>query len=278
MKSLVFLTAFLPFVAFAGKNWQGYVPRDPSLLSEEDFGDVPPLPPTPVPEQWMWNDVNGVNYLTIPRNQHIPTYCGSCWAVAATSAMSDRIKIMRKARWPDINISPQAVVSCDAQDNGCHGGDSTTAYAYLKENKGTDETCSIYQAKDVKCSKKLACETCSPGGGECTVPPKFYTYDVQGIGKFSDLGSHEKNEKALMKEIYHRGPITCGIPVPDSLLNYTSGIYEDTTGAMDADHEISVAGYGIDKATGKKFWLIRNSWGTYWGEGDTFELFEARTT
>ena len=34
-------------------------------------------------------------------------YCGSCWAQAATSSLSDRIKIARKAAWPDINIAPQ---------------------------------------------------------------------------------------------------------------------------------------------------------------------------
>ena len=41
------------------------------------------------------------------KNQHIPQYCGSCWAQAAASSLSDRIKIARKAAWPDINISPQ---------------------------------------------------------------------------------------------------------------------------------------------------------------------------
>ena len=69
-----------------------------------------------LPEQFLWNDVNGTNYLTNVFNQHVPTYCGSCWAHAATSALSDRIKIARNAAWPDINISPQPVISCETTD------------------------------------------------------------------------------------------------------------------------------------------------------------------
>ena len=59
-----------------------------------------------LPANWAWNNIDGVNMVTNVRNQHIPQYCGSCWAHAATSALSDRIKGARKAAWPDINLSP----------------------------------------------------------------------------------------------------------------------------------------------------------------------------
>ena len=80
----------------------------------------------------------------------------------------------------------------------------------------------------------------------------------------------------MKREIYHRGPITCSIPVPDALLNYTGGVFEDTTGAEIPDHVISVTGYGVDRATGKKYWQIRNSWGTYWGEEGFFRVIRGQ--
>ena len=67
---------------------------------------TPLTPMDDLPKSFVWNNVDGTNYLTNIRNQHLPTYCGSCWAHAATSALSDRIKIARKAAWPDVNIAP----------------------------------------------------------------------------------------------------------------------------------------------------------------------------
>jgi len=104
------------------------------------------IPKAQLPANFTWSSVNGVNYLTMARNQHIPNYCGSCWAFAATSALSDRIKIKRKAQWPDINLSPQVLVSCEKDTHGCQGGSSYSAYKYIADNYITDETCSPYQA------------------------------------------------------------------------------------------------------------------------------------
>jgi cathepsin X len=60
--------------------------------------------------------------------------------------MSDRIKIVRKAAWPDINIAPQVLISCSG-DDGCHGGDAYNAFEWMSKNEVTDETCAIYRAR-----------------------------------------------------------------------------------------------------------------------------------
>lgn len=230
-----------------------------------------PLPRAKPPPQWLWNDVNGKNYLTVSRNQHLPTYCGSCWAHAATSSLSDRIKIQRKAAWPDINISPQVLISCGPGD-GCHGGDAAEANMYMHESGVTDETCSIYRARGkdngLVCSKNEICSTCE---ATCYQPKHFYKYRVDQYADIEGL-SRADQELNMMAEIYHRGPISCGIAVTEALINHTSGIFHDKTGDIGIDHDISVVGYGVDADTQEKYWLIRNSWGTYWGEEGFFRL------
>merc|ERR1712066_427497 len=61
---------------------------------------------------------------------------------------------------------------------------------------------------------------------------------------------------------YSRGPIACGIDA-NPLLNYEKGIIK--TSGSGIDHVISVVGWGTD-ATDGFFWIVRNSWGEYWGE------------
>jgi cathepsin X len=76
------------------------------------INEIPKISMADLPTNFWWGNVSGINYLTIQKNQHIPIYCGSCWAFSASSSLSDRIKIKRKAQWPDVLISPQVIISC----------------------------------------------------------------------------------------------------------------------------------------------------------------------
>merc|ERR1719251_644563 len=63
-----------------------------------------------------------------------------------------------------------------------------------------------------------------------------------------------------MKEIFHRGPIACNFATDhDFMLNYAHGVTQD-----DIDHVMEVAGWGETEA-GQKYWVVRNSWGTFTG-------------
>ena len=255
--------SLLVSASFAKKNLRYVDPETPCRITNGTRAPEnvsAPLTPVTLPEQWSWDNVNGISYLTNMRNQHIPQYCGSCWAHAATSTVSDRIKINRKAAWPDINIAPQVLISC-SQDEGCHGGEAYNAFEWMSKNEITDETCTVYRARGhdngQKCSQMTVCENCTPGK-PCWAQDN---YKVYGTDEFGSV----KGEQAMMQEIYQRGPIACGIAVPEALEDYKGGVFSDTTGDMDIVHDISVVGFGVDES-GKKFWTVRNSWGANWGE------------
>lgn len=106
------------------------------------------------------------------------------------------------------------------------------------------------------------CRNANPGTAPF-IPDKYKTYGVDEYG-------HVKGEENMIQEIYQRGPIACEIAVPQELDDYTGGIYCDKTGDTKPVHDVSIVGYGEED--GNKFWLVRNSWGTHWGEQGFFRV------
>ena len=151
------------------------------------------------------------------------------------------------------------LISCGPND-GCHGGYALHAYKWMSKNETTDETCSIYRARGHDngevCSAINVCRNCNPGEA-CFVPDKYHVYGVDEYGTVT-------GEQDMLQELYQRGPLGCGIAVPDALEDYTGGIFCDDTGDVDIVHDISIVGYGVEN--GHKYGLVRNSWGTHWGE------------
>ena len=234
------------------------------------WGSPAPPPAGGLPSNWDWRSVNGTNLVTANLNQHLPVYCGSCWAHGALSSVSDRIKIARRGAWPDVVLSVQAVLNCGQSAGTCDGGDDAAVYDYLASAGVPDMTCQAYAAKDFACAAdgSAVCKTCPPGGSPCEVIHAAPARTDRGGGAYTSwkVGAHNgvSGEAAMMAEIYARGPISCGIDA-GPIENYTSGIFMDT-GDTAIDHIISVAGWGVDASSGVKYWIVRNSWGTPWGE------------
>eukprot|EP00756_Hemistasia_phaeocysticola_P043101 Hpha_TRINITY_DN17007_c5_g1::TRINITY_DN17007_c5_g1_i3::g.166521::m.166521/K08568/CTSZ; cathepsin X len=106
----------------AGLVWKGNLTKTP--LPHETLSSAA------VPESFTWCDNNGVNYCTESRNQHLPQYCGSCWAHGAVSALADRIKIARKGKGQDINLAVQHMLNCGTAGS-CHGGSIDGPYQWI---------------------------------------------------------------------------------------------------------------------------------------------------
>jgi len=251
----------------AGIVWRGNHSNSHDLLPEA-FGQYP--------DSFSWCDNNGVNYCTMSRNQHIPQYCGSCWAHGAISALGDRIKIARKAQGIDINLSVQHLLNC-GDAGSCFGGSIDGPYQWLadlssKTGSGLSyETSNPYMAcssdqtdygicvnQDWSCNAMNVARTCStfPPAGTCVGLPKYPNVTISDYGSISGVA-------AMQKEIYNRGPISCGIDAAP-ILTYTGGI--SSLQGSGVDHVISVVGWGKDSGSGKQYWIVRNSWGEFWGE------------
>jgi len=232
--------------------------------------------PQTYPEDFTWCNKDGKSYCTMSRNQHIPQYCGSCWAHGAVSALGDRVKIARGGAGADVNLAVQHILNCGGVGS-CHGGSIDGAYQWIhsiSKSTGTGisyETANPYIAcssesqegfcphVDTTCSPLNAARTCGSmhaEGGSCTGLSKYPNVTVSEYGSIS-------GKDAMMKEIYSRGPIACGIDA-SPLLNFETGIATDAGSGV--DHVISVVGWGTDTASKQQYWMVRNSWGEYWGD------------
>ena len=236
-------------------------PRPHEYLNVEDL-----------PDSWDWGNINGTNYLSWARNQHIPTYCGSCWAHGPTSSLADRINIVRKNQWPTMTLSPQVIVNCKA-GGSCNGGNPAGVYEYAKAHGIPEETCQAYLAKNpdqFSCSDIQKCKDCTwPPAKNASDPGNCWARKKYPVWKVTQFGTVAGADK-MKAEIYARGPISCGIDATLKLEAYTGGIYSESKLLPQINHEIAVVGWG--KENGVEFWIGRNSWGSYWGESGFFRI------
>jgi cathepsin L len=193
------------------------------------------------PDEWDWRQ-NGT--VTGVKDQG---QCGSCWAFG-TIGMVEGTNFLVNGNLT--SLSEQDLVDCAKSNNkwpndGCNGGRSDWASAYIQA-KGIDTEDSYpYRAKDGSCKQT------SPTAAQ--------------LLNFTTL---TKSEQVLKDTVYEFGPVAVSIDVTNSFANYKSGVWEDKScknGEMDLDHCVLVVGYGTDSSSQKDYWIVKNSWGTSWG-------------
>ncbi|XP_026710656.1 dipeptidyl peptidase 1 [Athene cunicularia] len=211
-----------------------------------------------LPESWDWRNVSGVNYVSPVRNQGS---CGSCYAFSSMGMLEARIRILTNNTQKPI-FSPQQVVSCSQYSQGCDGGfPYLIAGKYVQDFGVVEEDCFPYTAQDSPCTFKRSCY-------------HYYTSEYHYVGGFYG-GCNE----ALMKlELVQHGPMAVAFEVYNDFMLYKEGIYHHT-GLQDdfnpfelTNHAVLLVGYGTDPDSGEKFWIVKNSWGTSWGEDGYFRI------
>jgi len=167
--------------------------------------------------------------------------CGSCWAFSTVGSVEGRTAV-KTGELP--NLSEQQLVDCAGKEgnNGCSGGLMDYGFQYIIDNKGiTSESKYPYTAADGHCKKKLSADAT--------------------ITSFADVTA---NSEAQLMAAVAQGPVSVAIEADQSSFQmYSSGVFTGPCGT-NLDHGVVVVGYGTD--AGKDYWIVRNSWGTSWGD------------
>lgn len=177
--------------------------------------------------------------------------CGSCWAFSAVCTCESAYAIKTGTL---LSYSEQNLVDCVTLSFGCNGGNPSYAITYVTYiQSGQFNSEQDYPYKAV--------------GGTCS-------YDSsKAIGKVTSYHSvFFHSESDLLSKLVNYGPVSVAIDASQTSFNsYSGGIYQDSScSSWFLDHAVACVGYGSENGT--NYWIVRNSWGTSWGEDGYFRL------
>ncbi|OAY68544.1 Ananain, partial [Ananas comosus] len=163
---------------------------------------------------------------------------GSCWAFSAVATVESIYKIKKGVL---NSLSEQQVLDCSGGGT-CAGGHRYKAFKFIVANKGlTTQANYPYKASKGVCKKSKLSHHAAYITGYRSVP--------------------KNNEAALMKAVNNQ-PVSVGVNARP-WQHYKGGIF-DKACKPNVNHGVAIVGYG--KKSGKKYWIIKNSWGPKWGE------------
>jgi cathepsin L len=192
------------------------------------------------PDSWDWRERKVVNAI---KDQG---QCGSCWAFAVVQGHESQWALKKGQL---ISLSEQNIVDCVGTCGGCNGGNNPSAYDWvIKHQKGLweKETDYPYHHVTQKCQwdeKK----------GICPIKSWYRPTTT-------------KDEKELDNGLYEGGVCAIGIDAGHTSFQlYKGGVYDEPKcSSTGLDHAVGLIGYGHEKDV--PYWIVRNSWGSVWGE------------
>jgi C1A family cysteine protease len=212
----------------------------------------------PVPEPEMsimsampgsldWRDNNG-NFVSGVKDQ---AKCGGCWAFAMTGGLESNAILSGKAS-ADVSYSEQVLISCGGVGS-CNGG---TLNADFLQSTGLPPTKYYpYTATDGSCS--------SAGAGW-----------QSAAYKIGDWGSVSASVSSIKAALAKYGPLPTAFMVYADFMHYKSGVYTYTSGKKMGGHAVLIVGYN----DAEQYFIVKNSWGTGWGEDGFFRIAYSEVT
>uniref|UniRef100_A0A3P9ILV2 Cathepsin S n=1 Tax=Oryzias latipes TaxID=8090 RepID=A0A3P9ILV2_ORYLA len=212
--------------------------RPPTNLKREPHLFVGASGSNNIPDEMDWRQKNCVTSVKMQGS------CGSCWAFSAVGALEGQL--CRKTG-KLVDLSPQNLVDCSSKygNHGCNGGFMHQAFQYVIDNQGIDSDAG-YPYVGVTQSCHYSSE-----------------YRAANCSQYSFLP--EGDEGALKEAIATIGPISVAIDATrPRFAFYRSGVYDDSSCSQNVNHGVLAVGYGT--LNGQDYWLVKNSWGTTFGE------------
>jgi cathepsin B len=211
--------------------------------------------------------------------------CGSCWALAAVEAMTDRVCVASKGA-QNAHISAEDLTACCSSCGfGCDGGFPQAAWAYYKStglvtggNYNTKQGCEPYTIK--ACDHHVVGKLPPCGDEESTPTCSKKCIDGYAIpfAKDKHFGSTvyavRSDEKQIETEIMTNGPVEAAFTVYADFLTYKTGVYKHTSGAVLGGHAVKILGWGVENST--PYWLVANSWNEDWGDKGYFKILRGK--
>ncbi|VDK78900.1 unnamed protein product [Litomosoides sigmodontis] len=192
------------------------------------------------PNHWDWREKGGV---TAVKNQSYK--CNSCYAYAVT-AVVESLYAIKYQRY--ISISEYEMLDCDYTNHGCKSGSIMRSMARGKY---------VGYTQAVNYPTLFGNNYYCPSHGEIFIS-KLYHIDP--------------DPNAIAWFVANIAPAALNLAFPKRYKFYKSGVLPGTNecSIMEPNHAAEVIGYGTEN--GKKYWLLKNSWGEWWGDQGFFKI------